>query len=473
MGYVVKMPKLGLEMERGTLLEWYAEEGDAVEEGEVIAEIESEKSIGEIEAREDGVLRLVGLEEGETVPPGAPIGIVAGADEEISDLTSEFEDSGEPEPEPEPDAGAGSDRSSEAGSDETEASSTSAAGTDSGPAAGTASTADEVKASPRAKRRAEELDVDLVGIEGSGPQGAITADDVEAAAESGAAAEAETGAAAAEAGAKSAAEGVKASPRAKRRAEELGVDLAGIEGSGPQGAITADDVEAAEADAMPAEAVTPAGPDSERTAGVGRHRTATLVVDGDEADALIEETELARNAFDLDVSPLDVLLVATSAALRDHPTFNSTFEDETHQLHRRQDVAIAVDTDGGIVRPLIDEAETRRFVDLVETRHDRTEEAIAGGVSGDRATFVLALAEEFDGDVESLVASPTVAGLVANCSRRRAVPAENGVSLRRCLSLSLAYDTRVIGDDDAEAFLTSLLEHVDNVPELVLWTYGR
>lgn len=471
MGYVIKMPKLGLEMERGTLLEWYAEEGDAVEEGEVIAEIESEKSIGEIEAREDGVLRLIGLEEGETVPPGTPIGIVAGADEEISDLTSEFEDSAESEPEPNADAG--SDRSGEVGSDETEASSTSATGTDSGPAAGTASTADEVKASPRAKRRAEELDVDLIGIEGSGPQGAITADDVEAAAESGTAAEAETGAAAAETGAKSAAEGVKASPRAKRRAEELGVDLAGIEGSGPQGAITADDVEAAETEATPAEAVTQAGPDSERTARVGRHRTATLVVDGDEADALIEATELARNAFDLDVSPLDVLLVATSAALRDHPAFNSTFENETHQLHRRQDVAIAVDADGEVVRPLIDEAEGRRFADIVETRHDRTEGAIAGGVSGDRATFALALAEEFDGDVESLVASPTVAGLVANCSRRRAVPAENGVSLRRCLSLSLAYDTRVVGDDDAEAFLASLLEHVDNVHELVLRTYGR
>ncbi|MFC7006808.1 E3 binding domain-containing protein [Halalkalicoccus salilacus] len=469
MGYVIKMPKLGLEMERGTLLEWYAEEGDAVEEGEVIAEIESEKSIGEVEAREDGVLRLVGLEEGETVPPGTPIGIVAGADEEISDLTSEFEDSAESEP----DADAGSDRAGEVGSDETEASSTSATGTDSGPAAGTASTADEVKASPRAKRRAEELDVDLAGIEGSGPQGAITADDVEAAAESGAAAEAETEAAAAEAEAKSAAEGVKASPRAKRRAEELGVDLTGVDGSGPQGAITADDVEAAKAEATPAEAVTQAGPDSERAAGVGRHRTATLVVDGDEADALIEATELARNAFDLDVSPLDVLLVATSAALRDHPAFNSTFEDETHQLHRRQDVEIAVDTDEGVVRPLIDEAGTRRFADLVETRHDRTEEAVAGGVSGGRATFALALAEEFDGDVESLVASPTVAGLVANCSRRRAVPAENGVSLRRCLSLSLAYDTRVVGDDDAEAFLTSLLEHVDNVPELVLRTYGR
>ncbi|PSP61058.1 hypothetical protein BRC77_14085, partial [Halobacteriales archaeon QH_8_64_26] len=77
MAYVVKLPQLGLEMEEGTILEWYVEEGGAIEEGEVLLEVESEKSIGEVEAREDGVLRVLAIGEGETVPPGAPIGIVA------------------------------------------------------------------------------------------------------------------------------------------------------------------------------------------------------------------------------------------------------------------------------------------------------------------------------------------------------------------------------------------------------------
>ena len=54
MGYVVKMPKLGLEMEEGTILDWYVEEEDTVEEGEAIAEIESEKTVAEIDAREVG-----------------------------------------------------------------------------------------------------------------------------------------------------------------------------------------------------------------------------------------------------------------------------------------------------------------------------------------------------------------------------------------------------------------------------------
>ncbi|MEF8974380.1 MAG: biotin/lipoyl-containing protein, partial [Haloarcula sp.] len=85
MSYIVKMPKLGLEMEQGTVLEWTVEQGDEVSEGEMIAEVESEKSIGEVEAREDGTLRRVYAEEGDAVPPGTPIGIFAAPDADIAD----------------------------------------------------------------------------------------------------------------------------------------------------------------------------------------------------------------------------------------------------------------------------------------------------------------------------------------------------------------------------------------------------
>ena len=173
MGYVVKMPKLGLEMEQGTLLEWQVEEGESVEENETIAEVESEKSIGEIDAREDGVLRLIGLEEGATVPPGTPIAIVADADEDITDLKAEFETIDEQSTEP---AETGVD------TDEPATSSSEPVANESDTAEAASASAD-VKASPRAKRRANELGVDLTTIDGTGPQGAITADDVEVAAE--------------------------------------------------------------------------------------------------------------------------------------------------------------------------------------------------------------------------------------------------------------------------------------------------
>lgn len=447
MGYVVKMPKLGLEMERGTLLEWYVEEGDTVEAGAVIAEVESEKSIGEIDAREDGVLRMIDLPEGETVPPGTPIGIVAGADEDITEFEAEFE-SDEDHVEADTDEAAEAPTTSTSDASDTTDEDASAA---------------DVKASPKARRRAEELGVDLVEIDGSGPQGAITAGDVEAAGERDDGPS--TGSSA------DATEQVRASPRAKRRAEELGVDLGGVDGSGPQDAITVEDVEAVETDDSPSTVELPdASTGEESTKASGQYRTATLVTDGDAADALVETTGLAANAFDRDVSVLDVLLVAVSSALDDHPTFNATFENETHHLHDRQDVALATNAEGELVRPVLTTVDERAFVDIVETRHEEVEDAAASGVAGGRATFALSNAAECD-DVQRLLAPPTVAGLVVNCARRRATPAENGVTLDRVLSLSLAYDPRAVGDGDAEAFLGTLIDRIEAVPELVLQTY--
>lgn len=86
MAYVVRMPKLGVEMSEGTLLEWAVDEGDPVDQGDVLAEVESEKVRSEVPAREDGVLRRKYRHEGTVCDPGTPIGVVAGPDEDVADL---------------------------------------------------------------------------------------------------------------------------------------------------------------------------------------------------------------------------------------------------------------------------------------------------------------------------------------------------------------------------------------------------
>ncbi|MGA9402368.1 E3 binding domain-containing protein, partial [Haladaptatus sp.] len=229
MAYVVKMPKLGLEMDSGTLNAWTVSVGDTIKEGATIAEIESEKTTAEIDAREDGVLRRIFVEEGDVTDPGAPLGIVAAPDADIDELIAEVEgESTAVEDEP----------SSE--------SATAAAAGDDGQGASvqrqsTSASAASVKATPRAKRRAEELGVDLTTVDGTGPQGAVDEADVEAVADSEAAA-GETA---------ESDENVKATPRAKRRAEELGVALHDADGTGPQGAVTEADVEAVAAASEP------------------------------------------------------------------------------------------------------------------------------------------------------------------------------------------------------------------------------
>ena len=91
MAYVVRMPKLGVEMQTGMLIEWHADIGEAVEEDDVVAVIESAKSSADVPAREDGVLRETYLEPGEEVPPGTAMGIIAEEHEDISDLAADVD----------------------------------------------------------------------------------------------------------------------------------------------------------------------------------------------------------------------------------------------------------------------------------------------------------------------------------------------------------------------------------------------
>ncbi|WP_394741573.1 2-oxo acid dehydrogenase subunit E2 [Natronococcus roseus] len=448
MGYVIKMPKLGLEMERGELLEWAVEEGETIEEGELVAEVESEKSIGEIEAREHGVLRRTYLDPGETVPPGTPIGIVAAADAEIDDLEAEvdaeLEDvdgSGEP-----------TDNSAAPGGSSAEAATDGAASE-----AATESAADAGKVSPRARKRAEELSVDLAGVEGTGYQGAITEDDVERAAD-----------------ADESAADVQASPRARKRAEELGVDLATVEGTGYQGSVTEEDVEEA------AESVDDAGRslleerpfDGMRRTIASRlgesYREAVHVTTHREADAeaLFGAVDAADDALEADVSVQDVLLLAISAALEDHPEFNATFEDDTHRLWNEHNLGVAVDVEQGLIAPVLRDVDEKSLEAVARERRELVGAALEGEYTMDDlrgGTFTVTNlgvlgVESFD----PIINPPQVAilGIDAVAERPTRGP-DDGVEWRRHLPFDLSFDHRVVDGADAARFLETLIERVE------------
>ena len=449
MGYIVRMPKLGLEMERGTLLEWAVDEGESVTEGDLIAEVESEKSIGEIEAREDGVLRQTYLAVDETVPPGTPIGIVAPAEADIGDLeaeaTADLEanvEVEEAEPEPEPDE---STAEPAAGGGET-----SAGG----------ATAGDVQASPRARDRADELGVDLATVEGTGYQGAITEDDVERAASEGAS------------------EGAgesNASPRARARADELGVDLASVEGTGYQGAITEDDIEAATAE----------------TGGTGRtlaeerpfggmrrtiakrlsesYREAVHVTEHREVDAesLLAAVDAAKERLDAEVSMTDVLLLALSDALDEHPAFNATFEDDSHRLYEEHNVCLAVDVEQGLVTPVIPDVGSKSLSTLAADRREIVQRTLDGDYTmGDLqgGTFTVTNlgvlgVESFD----PIINPPQIAILGVNTLGERVVIGDDGApEARRVLPLDLSFDHRVVDGADAARFLGTLAENIES-----------
>jgi len=314
--YIIKMPKLGLEMEQGTVLEWYVGPGDDVAEGDTLVEVESEKSIGEVDAREDGTLRKLYLGEQESVPPGTPIGILAGAEADISALEAEVE--------------------AELGDDAPEIES-------GGGEAGSAEAASEV---------------------GGNEAGAI--DDAGGSGEAATTGDAPT----------ATTEAVKASPRARERADELGVDLTAVEGTGFEGAITEDDVEAAAESGTRSETGVRWVAAEDRAAD--RYQRVTAVADPAAGEALFETMDAVRAAFEERVTMTDVLLVVVSGALDAQPAMNGTYTESTHQVQETQDVALVGSVDDDAVAGVVPDLAGRSLTEVVERRQSVGGDADAG-----------------------------------------------------------------------------------------------
>ena len=197
----IVMPRMGLTMEEGTLVNWSKAEGQKVTAGEPLFEIETDKSAVEIEATESGVLGKILVPVGETVPVGTVIGILVKDGEALPTGVIQVGTQKEDQPEP------------------------SIAGPGSASKNLPVAIPTKVKASPAARQLAKKLGLDLRQAAGTGPGGRIIAWNVRALSSNVPA---------------------HVTPLAAKAAAELGVDLSGLQGSGPGGRITRQDVEQAQ-----------------------------------------------------------------------------------------------------------------------------------------------------------------------------------------------------------------------------------
>jgi pyruvate dehydrogenase E2 component (dihydrolipoamide acetyltransferase) len=235
----LRMPMMGNTMETGLLAEWRVAEGAPVEADQVVAVVESEKAAADVAANRDGTLARIDVAEGEEVPPGTLIGVVVGPDEDVADA---------PPPRSRVEPG-GKDSGGRAG-DEAGASatptgpeapegSTASTGAEDGAAptgeTKARSSARRVRAAPGARRLADEAGVDLDTVEGSGPDGAVLIADVEEHLE-------RAGEDAADERTPSKRGRSFVPPSTRRLARELGVDLERVGGTGSGGRVTESDV---------------------------------------------------------------------------------------------------------------------------------------------------------------------------------------------------------------------------------------
>jgi len=492
MGYIVRMPQMGYEMEEGEVVAWEHDEGDTVTEDEVIVVVESEKATNEVESREDGVLRRIVVSQGGTVEPGAPIGIVTEADEDISEYEAEIERDAATDAESGADSHAATDAESGADSHaatDAESSADSHAATDAESGADSHTTADgqrarEIRASPGARHLAEEKGIDLAAVEGTGPQGAITEDDVESYTLEASTGRSDNGEGLAlevvdEPIGTEPPEGVRASPGARQLASQTGIDLTAVEGTGPQGVVIEADVrQAVEAGSPGVSAQTgkAAGPDAQPTVETGASRTVLEARDLSRVQQTVSDrlSESYRNAvhvtnkrqFDastlravaqaadtagVDVSMTDLLVKAAGSELAARPEFNALFEDGTHTLVEEVNVGVAVDVDAGLVTPVVPTVTEKSAEEVAAIRTELTARALDGQYTSEDlsgGTFTITNLGPFGVDsFDPVINPPEVA--ILGVGRVR----EDGT-----MTLSLSFDHRVVNGADAARFLGGLVE---------------
>jgi pyruvate dehydrogenase E2 component (dihydrolipoamide acetyltransferase) len=462
MVHEVILPKLGQTMEEGTVVDWLKQEGDAVQRGEVLFTVESDKATLEVEASTRGFLRRILVPAGQTVPVLTVVALITRtADEELSAYKSQSQVSG---------SGLQVAEALAPVSSEPET---------SGPEA-LEPAAVRTFASPRARRRAREEGVDLELVTGTGPHGRIVEQDVVAYLE----------------------ETPKASPVARRMAEQAGLDLRTVKGSGPGGRIVKKDVEQAlQGLQIPEPGLRAAVPEPEvlqpealkpmsgvraliaRRMAEGHQTTApvTLTTEADATELVQLRERLKAGLADelgFDLGYNDVLIKLVGRSLREFPYMNvrlegdgADFADATIRHLQEVHVALAVDTDRGLLVPVIRNADQKGLIEIARELRDlvgraRSGEALPDELSG--STFTITNLGMFEIDAFTPIINLPEAAILG-VGRIKAQPAvvKGELCVRRTVWLSLTFDHRLVDGAPAARFLQRVKQLVEE-PYLLL-----
>lgn len=455
MAYEVVIPRLGLTMEEGRVVEWYKQDGETVEAGEPLFGVETDKAIQDVEAPVSGVVYHVSDIPSEPLPIGTVIGYIAALGEEV------------PLPGVSPVA---APMETPAGVLE---STPDAAPTQAAPAEG------RKMSSPAARRRAKELGIDWRTIERSGSEPILVAHVEEAAKAREPSVEPPPREVS-----------IKASPVARRLAKEAGIDLVELAAQKPSGRIHREDVEAAiaarEALATPSQPVLTEG----KTVPVTQIRrviaqrmaesahitapvTLTTEADATELVALRERLNATLAARGIAATTYNDLFVKlTSVALKEHPMLNAYWkrgdtsgrEDEIvipDDIH----VAVAVDTEAGLLAPVIRDVTSKSIQQIAEELRSLVEKAQTHQLGPDElqgGTFTITNLGMYGIDAFTpIINLPQCAILGVGRIVDKPTVWNDQLVPRKRMALSLTFDHRVVDGGPAARFLNTVREYVE------------
>ena len=381
----VILPKLGLTMDEGRVIAWHKKEGDRIAKGEILFEVETDKANMEIESPASGYVRRILLPVDASAPVATVIGLISDtADEPLPSLSEVVPSAAQATP-------------------------SVAAATPSVAAMTPPSDGERVRSSPAARKRAQELGVDIASVRGTGPGGRINIEDVEAAAGGPAAARAAPGG-----------NGVpeKREPLSRMRRAVAEAMTRSVR-EAPQFSISRD-------------------------------------VDMGNAD---------RRRKAAGASYTDVIVSAAAKALRAHPRLRSRLDGDALVMTERIDVGIAIALDAGLIVPVVRDAETKGLAALKDER-ERLEAAVRSGHApgdafGGAAITVSNLGTLGVDRFTAIVNPPEAAILAVGRVADRVTVVGGAPTVRPIASLTLSVDHRVADGADAARYLADVVKELE------------
>jgi pyruvate dehydrogenase E2 component (dihydrolipoamide acetyltransferase) len=434
----VTLPKLGLTMEEGTLEEWLVNDGDLITVGTPLLRLATDKIDVDVEAEADGIMARA-VPNGTTLPPGAVLGWLLAP--------------GEAAP-----AGAAPVAAAVVVDQASPAAAVA-------PAAAVVHEGGRQFVSPNARRVAEQLGVDVSQVAGTGPNGRVVSEDVEAAAAAGSA--------------------KITSPLARRDAAQAGIDINAVQTD--TGFVTRKDVR----DAISGQVVTPPAPAAKAGAVASMQETASIIpmkgMRGTIAARMVQSlTEMAQltHGFEVTMDAVvdlrgtlkkqyrdlglqvpslnDFIVRAASLALRKHPILNSTIVDKEIHLLSHIHMGMAVAVPGGLMVPVIRDADTLSIFELARITRELAEDCRAGSISLDTlegGTFAVTSLGTYGVDMFTPVINPGNVGILGVGRLREGGKWEGERFVKtQVLTLSLTFDHRVVDGAPAAEFLQTVNE---------------
>jgi pyruvate dehydrogenase E2 component (dihydrolipoamide acetyltransferase) len=398
MAISVVMPALELTQETGKLVSWRKKEGEAVAKGETLLEVETDKAVVEVEAQADGFLAGVNAKDGEVIAVGTTIAWIVAK--------------GEAPPQ-----------------NESTAVSPKSAATKIAPAekakpdSSQAVSGAKPKVSPKARRIAAELNVNLDNVHGSGPGGEILASDIEVAAKT---------------------------PAPARQAASADADNVKLETFTAIGRLMA-----------------------ERTTQSWTSVPHFFLQRDVDVGALLSAREKIVLAPDkspgVKITHTDLLVAIVSRVLIRHPRLNATYAPDGIRFHPRVNMGIAIAVNDGVIAAVIPNAQTARVAEIVAQRHDLVDRAKAGksrtqDLMG--ATFTISNLGMFKIDAFTAIIPPSQAGILAvGAIADRVVAIDGKPAVRTMMTITLSCDHRVVDGAHGARFVDDLAGAIANVQD--------